>query len=156
MNAGQTTTAASTGKEHRDARNVSGDTLPNLELLPPVFGRYPDIEAVYLFGSIATNRFGPLSDIDLAIYPNAPDVRDKHLDLLTDLARVGFCDTDLVYLDIDDIVLKFEAVRCNRIIYQTAGFDSGSYYSKILRQYFDFLPYLRYQRKAYKERILNS
>lgn len=38
-----------------------------LNQLLAVFGRYPDIDAVYLFGSRATDQFRDGSDIDLAV-----------------------------------------------------------------------------------------
>ncbi len=63
---------------------------------------------------------------------------------------------DLVFLDTDDIVLKYEAVRHNRIVYQTEDFDRGALYAKVVRQYLDFLPYLKVQREAYKRRILDG
>jgi hypothetical protein len=36
--------------------------------------------------------------------------------MLTDLAARGFCEVDLVILDVDDIVLKHEAVRLNHVV----------------------------------------
>ena len=75
---------------------------------------------------------------------------------MSDLARKGFCNVDLVFLDTTDIGLKYEAVSPNRLIYQREDFERGTYYSKIIRQYLDFLPYLNVQRAAYKRRILNG
>ena len=63
---------------------------------------------------------------------------------------------DIVFLDTDDITLKYEVVRQNRLVYQTADFDRGGMYSNVVRQYLDFLPYLDVQRKAYKRRILSG
>jgi hypothetical protein len=136
--------------------------LPNLKTLPKIFRKYPDIQAVYLFGSHAEGHPHAGSDLDLAIVPrtltlsSAHSVRAKRLDILADLAQYNFCNVDLVFLDTDDIVLKYEAVRYNRIVYQTEDFDRGALYSKIVRQYLDFLPYLRIQREAYKRRILGD
>lgn len=45
------------------------------------------------------------------------------LDILAELAQAGFCNVDLAPLDTDDIVLKHEAVRQNRLVYQTDDFD---------------------------------
>ncbi len=78
------------------------------------------------------------------------------LDILADLARAGFCDVDLVSLATDDIVLKHEAVRQNRLVYQTEDLDRGAYFSRIVRQFLDFRPYLETQRRAYKQRVLNG
>lgn len=88
------------------------------------------------------------------MYSESSAVRERRLEILTDLARCGFCDVDLVFLDTDDIVLKYEAVRQNRVVYQTQDFDRGAVYSKIVRQYLDFYPYLKVQRQAYKRRLL--
>jgi predicted nucleotidyltransferase len=130
--------------------------FPNLNLLPEIFRKYPEILAVYLFGSTASGKTHRESDLDLAILPRSAAIREKRLDLLADLARAGFNEVDLVFLDTDDLVLKYEAVRQNQVVYQAEDFDRGSTYSKIIRQYLDFIPYLTVQRKAYKRRILDG
>jgi len=52
--------------------------------------------------------------------------------------------------------LQYEAVRQNMLVYARPEFDRGSTYSKIVRQYLDFYPYLLIQRQAYKKRILSA
>lgn len=131
-------------------------TNPDIKLLERVFKNYPEIEAVYLFGSAGTGKLHSKSDIDLAIYPDTPGLREKKLSILTELAQLGFCDVDLVFMDKNDIVLQYEAVRQNIIVYRASGFDRGATYSKIVRQYLDFYPYLTEQRNAYKKRILSG
>jgi len=127
-----------------------------MQILPQVFQKYPGIQAVYLFGSLASGRVHRESDLDLAIVPRHSSVRDRRMDILADLARQGFCNVDLVFLDTDDIVLKYEAVRQNRLVYQAEDFDRGAMYSQVVRQYLDFAPYLKTQREAYKRRILHG
>ena len=128
----------------------------SFERFTTVFSQYPEIQAVYLFGSVAAGSTHSESDLDLAIVPRHLTLRSKKLDILTDLARAGFDNVDLVFLDTDDIVVKYEAVRQNRLVYQTESFDRGAMYSKVIRQYLDFLPYLEVQRAAYKRRILDD
>lgn len=130
--------------------------FPNLDRLADIFGKYPQIEAVYLFGSAAEGRRHAESDLDLAILVRRGFPRPDLLSLLADLARHGFCRVDVVFLDTEDILLKFEAVRHNRIIYRTDDFDPGAFFSRVVRQYLDFVPYLRVQREAYKRRILHG
>ncbi|MCP4166846.1 MAG: nucleotidyltransferase domain-containing protein [Chloroflexi bacterium] len=130
--------------------------LPDLDSLANVFGKYPDIQAVYLFGSVAEGRTHVESDMDLAIVPRLEFCPPLKLDVLADLARIGFCDVDLVILDTDDIVLLHEAVRQNNVIYQTEEFDRGAFYSMVVRRYLDFQPYLMVQRHALKSRILHG
>lgn len=127
---------------------------PDLQILSQVFREYPDVQAVYLFGSAASGRIHHGSDLDLALYSRKSSIREQRLDILTDLARCGFCNVDLVFLDTEDIVLKYEAIRQNRLVYQTEDFDRGAMYSLVVRQYLDFYPYLKVQREAYKRRIL--
>lgn len=133
-----------------ELKDLSSD---GIELLADVFRKYPDIQAVYLFGSVGSGKGRCGSDLDLGIVPGNKDLRKNKLALLADLARSGFCNVDLVFLDVDDIVVKYEAVRQNRLIYRTRDFDRGSMYSKIVRQFLDFSPYLKVQREAYKRRI---
>lgn len=130
--------------------------FPELSVLAKVFEKYQEIQAVYVFGSAATGKANTGSDLDLGIVTRSSSLHEKKLDILTDLARVGFCEVDLVYLDVNDIVLRFEVVKHNKVLYQTSDFDRGEYYSRILRQYFDFLPYLKVQREALKRRILHG
>ena len=127
---------------------------PDLHLLSQVFCKYPGIQAVYLFGSATSGRVNPESDLDLAIVSKHDSIRERRMDILTDLACNGFCNVDLVFMGSEDIVLKYEAIRQNRLVYQTEDFDRGAMYSQIVRQYLDFYPYLKEQRKAYKRRIL--
>ena len=129
---------------------------PDLAHLSGIFAKYPEIQAVYLFGSTSTGRTHADSDLDLAVVLRpAAEVFPK-LDILADLARAGFCDVDLVSLATDDIVLKHEAVRQNRLVYQTEDFDRGAYFSRIVRQFLDFRPYLETQHRAYKQRVLEN
>jgi predicted nucleotidyltransferase len=131
-------------------KDLSRDDIRTLE---DVFRRYPAIQAVYVFGSTGSGKTHQGSDLDLAIVSRSMTLKDKKLALLTDLARCGFCDVDLVFLDTKDIVLKYEAIRQNRLIYAANDFDRGSMYSRVIRQYLDFAPYFETQRKAYKRRI---
>ena len=108
---------------------------PDLKVLPDVFRKYPEIEAVYLFGSATSGNVHPESDIDLGIIPDTKGLREQKLMILADLARVGFSNVDLVFIDSGDIVLQYEAVRQNNVVYQSPSFDRGSTYSKIIRKY---------------------
>lgn len=130
--------------------------MPELESLRDVFRRYPDIEAVYLFGSRAARNAQADSDLDLAIVPARDACREQRLEILTDLARAGFDEVDLLFLNGDDLVLAYEAVRPNEVVYQTDDFDRGAYYSRVVRMYLDFLPYLEVQREAYRREVLRG
>ena len=128
-----------------------------LEQLRRVFEDYPTILAVYAFGSRATGLARKDSDYDLAIVSRRGEpARGRKLDILADLVNAGVDNVDLAFLDHDNIVLSREAVRMNQLIFSRPEFDRGAFYSRIMRMYFDFLPYLKVQRQAMKERILHG
>lgn len=129
---------------------------PELDKLKDVFGQFSEIKAVYIFGSTVTGNVHEESDLDLAVIPATETLKKKKVDILEQLARKGFCNVDLVFPEEDNIVLLFEIVRNNRIIYMVPDFSPGSFFSIVLRKYFDFYPFLTVQRKAYKKRILNG
>src|SRR5688572_15678690 len=135
---------------------MTNKIFPDLNHLPEIFKKYFGIQAVYLFGSAVTGKTHAESDLDLAIIPKDSSLRSQRLEILTELARYGFSDVDLVFLDSNDVVLKFEAVHQNRLLYCRSDFDAGDFFSLTLRQYFDFLPYLKTQREAYKRRVLHD
>ncbi|HAZ27446.1 TPA: nucleotidyltransferase domain-containing protein [Candidatus Acetothermia bacterium] len=131
--------------------------MPDRERLPEVFCSYPEIQAVYLFGSAAEGRAGLRSDLDLAIVSDSPRLREKRLDILADLVRAGFDEVDLVFIDEDrDLVLAYEAVRANCLVYARPDFDRGGTYSRVVRKYLDFEHFLRIQREALKRRVLRG
>jgi predicted nucleotidyltransferase len=136
-----------------EKHSMPRDPFPDLERLATIFGQYPEIHAVYLFGSAVTGNLHAESDLDLAIVPRPGTAAVPKLDLLADLARAGFCRVDLVVLDTPDIVLKHEAVRHNRLVYRADDFDHGAHFSQTVRQFLDFRPYLDVQRQAYKRRM---
>ena len=130
--------------------------MRDIQALIEIFRQYPQVQAVYVFGSQASGRAGPESDLDLAIIPTDRSVKEKKLDILAGLARLGYCDVDLVFLEEDDLVLAYEAIRQNRLLYAAPSFDRGGTYSRIVRKFLDFEPYLRVQREAYKRRIIGA
>jgi len=129
---------------------------PDLKILSQIFNNFGEIQAVYLFGSTAAGNLHQESDLDLAIYPGSESLKKKKLLILTELARHGFDNVDLIFLDGNDIILEYEAVRQNRLVYQKKYFDRGTLYSNTVRKYLDFYPFLLVQRKAYKMRLLNG
>ncbi len=128
-----------------------------LKKLKTVFSAYPEIQAVYLFGSQVSGKTHTDSDLDLAVYPPSDALKAKKLDIMTDLVKAGIDNADLSFVEENtDIVLAYEAVRQNCTVYQSQDFCRGEVYSRIVRKYLDFLPYLAVQREAYKKRLLNG
>lgn len=124
--------------------------------LEKVFSGYPEIEAVYLFGSAATKKKKYIGDLDLGIVESAPSILEKKIDLYADLVKQGFDDVDLIFFNSVDLVLQFEIIHHNKLLYRKEGFEHSELFSKTIRKYFDFEPYLERQREKLKERILHG
>jgi len=124
--------------------------------LQEIFRGFAEVQAVFLFGSVAEGRARRGSDLDLAIVTRSPALRERRLEIQAALVNAGLDPVDLVFLDGRDVVLKYEAVRPNCLVYAKDTFDRGAYYSRTIREYLDFLPYLAIQREALKRRILRA
>ena len=115
--------------------------------------RFAEVEAAFLFGSRAEGRERAGSDVDVGVVLGATAAPDVRLGLQQALVAAGVDDVDLVVLNAAPPVLRYEAVRPNCLVFARATFDRGSYVSRALREYFDLLPLLRWQREAMKRRL---
>ena len=132
-------------------------TDEELQRLRDVFASYGEVAGVWLFGSHARGTASGRSDVDLAVDPVeglGGAARARKLDMLTDLVGAGFEDVDLVVLDTDDPVLRFEAVGPNVLVYAAPGYDPAEVFVQALRQYDDTAPLRARIREAYFERLL--
>lgn len=134
---------------------LSDETVDRLRT---VFSVHPAVRGAYVFGSVTTEQEWSGSDLDLGIV-----VDEDEWDPSDKVPMIGACMDatrrdwiDLVVLNDAPLVLQFEAVRPNVILYAADGFDPGAFSSKVLRMYWDFQPHLRRQRKAYKRRLLTE
>lgn len=131
-------------------------TKNELDRLEEVFEQFPEIQAVYLFGSYATGQERAESDLDLGIFTDQTAQPSFKLKLLTAMTKNGFTNLDLVMLNEADPVVRYEAIRPNKIIYSKRSFEHSTMFSRVMREYFDILPLLKVQRKALKERMQNA
>lgn len=131
-------------------------TLDIKKKLEGIFSRYDKIKVAYLFGSHAANKDNKLSDIDLGILLDDDYNRDIKLSILADLAEVGLCNIDLVLLNEAPLMMKFEIVKYNNILFKRQDFNAAEYFSITVREYLDFKPFIEVQRRYFKERLLNG
>lgn len=123
-----------------------------LDNLESVFSDYSEIDGVYLFGSYASGKSSELSDLDLGIVYNNATIKEKKLDLYADLVKKGVEDVDIVFFNSADLVLQFEMIHHNQLIYRKEGFNHGELFSNTIRKYFDFKLFLDRQRKKRTDR----
>jgi uncharacterized protein len=115
---------------------------PGLDILRPVFGRYPEIKLVYFFGSRAKRAAGPLSDYDFAVYfGDIKSIRmfSIKLDLITQISRILKSDrVDIVILNLTKSPeLKYGILQEGILVFERVPFKV-LVEPRILNEYFDF------------------
>jgi predicted nucleotidyltransferase len=114
------------------------------------------VKFAYLFGSIASGKAGPLSDLDLAIYLDRRlDSFKYRLQLMERLARLLKSEKfDLVVLNSASIVLKYEVVK-NGIILKDDRPRRVMFETAVLQEYLD-TAYLRKVQREYIQQQLRE
>ena len=116
--------------------------------------------ALYLFGSQATGKQGPLSDVDVAVLLDEKRISPKsffrfRLDLI--VAATGACrrpDVDVVILNEATPVLKYEVVRNGRVIYERDHASRIEFEAGAVQHYLDLEPFYRVSRFYLKRQLL--
>jgi predicted nucleotidyltransferase len=129
-------------------------TEDELQRLRAVFASYDEVAGVWLFGSHARGTAARGATSTSVERGRGDGARARKLDMLTDLVGAGFENVDLVILDTDDPVLRFEAIGSNVLVHAAPGYDPAETFVQALRQYDDTAPLRARSRAAYYERLL--
>ena len=100
------------------------------------------IEVAILFGSAATGKLRPDSDVDIGILCSQDSGFDVELALGADLERVFGREVDLVRLDTASTLLRFEASR-GRCLHEAREGAFADFVARSLFEYEDLRPILR-------------
>ena len=113
-----------------------------IKQLIPIFESYPEVKLVYLFGSRANGKTGPLSDYDFAVYLDEKDSL-KRFDIRLNL--MGKISSKLKTDAVDLCILndeyspefKYHVVRYGKVIYEVEPYKL-LVEPDILNDFFDF------------------
>jgi predicted nucleotidyltransferase len=113
-----------------------------LNNLIKIFKSHKEIKLVYLFGSQATGKTGPLSDYDFAVYLDAKDTKEMfylRLDLFYKVSTLLKTDKiDIVVINTaESPELKYNIISKGNLIFCIDPFKT-LVEPKILNEYFDF------------------
>ena len=113
------------------------------------------VQFSYLFGSVARQTAGPLSDIDIAVYVDARvNIFKRRLTLMEALAKkIGSERFDLVVLNVAPVVLKYEVIK-NGIVLKEDRPRRVVFESRVLREYLDSAHMRAIQYQYLKESLL--
>ncbi|MCK5847895.1 MAG: nucleotidyltransferase domain-containing protein [Caldisericia bacterium] len=98
---------------------------------------YPDIHAIYIYGSSITEYEKKDSDIDIAVlfhYSLKIDF-DKYMSMITKLSLTLHKEIDMVNLREAGVILQKEIVYKGKQIYMDNTLKAGDYEAFIMRQY---------------------
>lgn len=138
--------------------------LPETQLITSLrsLGRaHRSIATLYLFGSQATGKKGPLSDVDMAVLLDEKQVSPKRffrfrLDLIAAATRA--CrrpDVDVVVLNEATPVLKYEVVRSGRLLYERDHSLRVEFEARAIQHYLDLEPFYQVGRSYLKRQLLS-
>lgn len=116
--------------------------VKEIKNIKSIFSLHPEIKLVYLFGSRAQDKAGPLSDYDFAIYLDEPDSLKRYnlrLELIDKLSRILASNKiDVCILnDLKSPELKYNIIKNGNLIYEKEPFKL-LVEPRILNEYFDF------------------
>lgn len=122
--------------------------------LRDILARYPQIELAFLFGSLASGKARPDSDLDLAVQAAQPLDVDTKMAMIGDLAEALGRPVDLIDLRLAGEPLLGQILKGQRILGTTTL--HGQLLAKHLRDVADFLPYRDRILKYRRDKWINS
>lgn len=112
----------------------------SIEDIPELLKNWPEVEAAWLFGSVAKGTATEASDLDIAIYTHQPFSAEKHIELVEELALLTGRAVDLI-----DLKRAGEPLLGEILQKGTRLFGSEEIYAELLKRHIfdsaDFLPY---------------
>lgn len=97
--------------------------------------RYPDLIAIYLFGSYAEETQTIESDIDLAILPVKPLNPGEQWRLSQQLACILNCNVDLIDLKRTSTVMQMQTISRGKNLYESNRFKRESFEDYVFSSY---------------------
>jgi len=123
------------------------------ERLKDIFTDYSYIASAYLFGSQASGKMNPLSDVDIAVLhkDNAPKGREliHEEDYLSyRIAKtLRVKEVDLIDLDSQGLIFQHNVLRRSKLIYDADPAFRVMFEVKVITEFCDFEPTLRFMEK---------
>jgi predicted nucleotidyltransferase len=119
-----------------------------------VWEAWPDVVAVWAFGSAQGGEIQLGSDVDVAVLGERPLSLDDRLQILDQLqAQLQFADIDLIVLNEANVILRFEAVS-GKLLFCRDEQQMAAFVSLAAREYEDEMAQWRMALRA-RESISN-
>ena len=129
----------------------------DVSILKDIFQEYPYIASAYLFGSQASGKIGPMSDVDIAILlkDNAPVGRElvHEEDYLAYRISKALCvrEVDLIDLNRQGLIFRHNVLRTGRLIYDADPALRIRFEMQVITNFCDFESTLRFMEKFHHQ-----
>ena len=105
------------------------------------FSSKKDVLAVYLYGSQASGKATPRSDVDLAVVLNsAKHAFERELKFRTDLEKLLGKEVDVAILNGADLFLASQAFTKGKLLFTRNRKKSEDFKWRTMKLYWDFIP----------------
>lgn len=143
-------------------RSSNGKLLQFRRSLRALGRLHREIVAVYLFGSEATHRAGPLSDLDVALLIDETRVPPrKHFNLRLELIGevMHACrrsDVDVVLLNEASPLLVYEVIRGGQLLFERQHDARVGFEARAVQHFLDLEPFYRVSRSYLRRQLLKG
>jgi uncharacterized protein len=115
------------------------------------------VRLAILFGSTASGRMRPDSDIDVAILGDENGVDDsQELDLTRALALAGKAEVDLIRIERASTLLKWQIAIRGVPLYESSPGEFARFRARAASEYIDFAPALAYYGEIFGRRLIEQ
>jgi uncharacterized protein len=137
---------------------VNGQAVEErLPLLVESLSAFPEVAAVYLFGSFARGKPGKMSDVDVAVLTGGGEEETgspRHLDYIVAASKaLGTDRLDLVILDSAPLALRHAVFRDGELLFVRDPRVLAKFREESLRRYLDTVPLRAAYAAAFFRRI---
>lgn len=128
----------------------------DLDKIKDIFNEYPYLASAYLFGSQAKGKSGRMSDVDIAALLKEPHPMGKDLIHAMDylafrIEEVLKKEVDIVELNMQGLIFQHNVLRTGRVIYDADPDFRIRFEMRVISNFCDFEPTLRFMNKYYFE-----
>ncbi len=128
-----------------------------LEKVKEYLENHPSVRLTYIFGSHATGKTTPLSDVDIAVYlkeENEEKRFDIRLKLIGDISSIlGNDEFDLVVINDNPILLNFEIIKNGKILVNKDEDSRVEFEFRTMQTYLDRIYYVRRRLNTFAENV---
>jgi len=144
------------GDTNPDTR--SAVSLRSMEEKLRRYARAKGVEALYLFGSTASGRRTPLSDVDVAVllpeHVPQEEYLEQRLGMIAELSELlGTDAVDLVILNLAPPLLVHRVITRGKLVYARDDLRRTRFEARAIQEYLDLKPLYELERRYLRERI---